>query len=157
MSGIKFDFSKKKFLQSTKKIRDNAAEYTYRDICAARIREDGKEGPASKMDMEAIRQSLHNILTFRRGENILDPEFGIGQVYEMLYTPFDKHTTEKMLKTIRQIVATYEPRVEIVSIPTTYDEDKNEYRMTVNYYVPSLMQSATMEVQLNGRKWLKII
>lgn len=67
----------------------------------------------------------------------------------MLYTTFDKHTTEKMLKTIRNIISTYEPRVEILSIPTEYDEDKNEYKLTVNYYVPSLMESATTQIYIS--------
>lgn len=67
----------------------------------------------------------------------------------MLYTTFDKHTTEKMLKTIRNIISTYEPRVEIISIPTEYDEDKNEYKLTVNYYVPSLMESATTQIYIS--------
>lgn len=79
----------------------------------------------------------------------MTPNFGIGQVYEMLYTTFDKHTTEKMLKTIRNIISTYEPRVEILSIPTEYDEDKNEYKLTVNYYVPSLMESATTQIYIS--------
>lgn len=77
---MKFDFSNKKVFQSTKKIKDNASEYTYRDCCSVRIAVDGDGKPLAKTggssyDMDAIKQSLHNILTFRRGENILDPEF----------------------------------------------------------------------------------
>ncbi len=152
MAGLQFDFSNKKGLRPSKKTRDNV-NYTYRDINTTAFvvdRNDNLSVGSSQYDLAAVRQSLRNIFSFRNGENILDPEFGIGQVYAMLYTTFDKYTTEKMLKTIRTIVSEYEPRVEIISIPTEYDEDKNEYHLTVNYYVPSLMETATMEVYLSN-------
>ena len=56
----------------------------------------------------------------------------------MLYSPYDKYTTQKMINSIKDIISTYEPRIEIISVPTEYDEDKHEFILTVNYNIPTL-------------------
>lgn len=154
MSNLTFDFSVNEAIQPTKELQDNSKNFTYRDIATNKIYlksdkitgdEYIRESDPSLYDAAAVKNALNNILNFKFGENILDPEFGIGDIYQMLYTPFDKHTTEKMLKTIRKIIANYEPRIEVISIPTTYDEDKQEFHMTINYYIPSLLINDTLE------------
>lgn len=158
MANLVFDFSKRDIIQSTKSERDNSEHFLYKDINTSNIfyksdrftgKDTIKEGGSSHYDANAIKNALTNILNFKSGENILDPEFGIGDVYQMLYTPFDKHTTEKMLKTIRSIIGRYEPRIEIISIPTEYDPDKQEFCMTINYFIPSLSINDTMKYYLS--------
>ncbi len=56
----------------------------------------------------------------------------------MLYSPYDKYTTQKMINSIREIISTYEPRIAIISVPVEYDEDKHEFTLTVNYNIPTL-------------------
>jgi phage baseplate assembly protein W len=102
----------------------------------------------SNVDMNAIKTSLRNILSFKNGEQPLDPTFGISKVYEMLYMPFDKYTTQKMVNTIKGIIASYEPRIMITSMPAVYDDDKNEFLITINYIVPKLNKSDSYVVTL---------
>ena len=156
MSVIKFDFSRDAKFGKNEKQKANTSNFTFKDINTSQmtLHEDKftKQEIAKisdpNIDRNAVKAAIHNILTFRGGEAVLDPAFGLGEVYQMLYTPFDKHTTEKMLKTIREIVGKYEPRVEIISIPTTYDEDKNEFLMKVIYRIPELAVEDTYELVL---------
>jgi phage baseplate assembly protein W len=142
---ITFDFSPREINFSTPTSLENAKNYVYRDINTSSFllkEEFNKEivfpPDNSVFDLAAIKNSINNILNFKRGEAILKPEFGLSDIYEYLYSPFDKHMTQKMIKTVRDILTKWEPRIEIVSIPTTYNEDKQEYVMTINYFVPSL-------------------
>lgn len=146
MASIKFDFSINSKLNRSKDKIDNSSNYKFRDINTSNmILEVDKITGAEKvhvsessLNKEAIKSALRNLFSFKGGEDVLDPEFGIGPVYQMLYTPFDKHTTEKMLKTLRDIIAKYEPRIKVESIPTTYDEDSNTFSMKINYIIPDL-------------------
>lgn len=142
---LTFDFSSREINFSTQKSQANSKNYIYRDINTSSFAL--KETDAgdkvitpdnSVYDLLAIKNSLNNLLNFRRGEALLKPDFGLTDIYDYLYTPFDKHTTQKMIKTIRDTITRWEPRIEIISLPTTYNEDKQEFNITINYYVPSL-------------------
>lgn len=156
MASIKFDFSKNAKLGKSKNQVDNTSHYKYRDINTKDIvlskdhitDVETIHSSGSNFDKDAVKEALHNILTFRNGEDILDPDFGIGEIYQMLYTPFDKHTTEKMLKTIREIIRKYEPRINVISIPTEYSEDTNTFSMTIFYEIPELGVSDSYQLIL---------
>lgn len=154
MANITFDFSNESIVHPQGK----ATSFVFKDIGTANFRykvdrvtkaESVIDTNSSNIDKDAVRASLNNILNFRSGDKILDPEFGIGRVYEMLYSPFDKYTTQKMIKTLKEIVASYEPRIEIISMPVAYDEDKQEFSITINYYIPALAMNDTYQIQLS--------
>jgi phage baseplate assembly protein W len=64
------------------------------------------------------------------------PEFGIGQLYELLYSPIDKYTLEKINLTMKSILNLWEPRIYVLSIPIDYDD--SSITMTINYTIPAL-------------------
>lgn len=142
MASIKFDFSNRVVQNS-----ESSSVFRYKDIGTSNLRlkyEIGSEKAilhdidTSNIDKNAIKASLTNIFNFRYGESILNPNFGISPIFEHLYTTFDKLSGQKLLKTLRTILETYEPRIEITSMPATYSEDKNEYQITINYIIPEL-------------------
>lgn len=153
MASIKFSFSNKKVLNQA-----NVTNYKFKDIGTSNIllKYDKYEDKyliydqnTSNVDVDAIKASLKNILSFKNGESILDPEFGLGRVYELLYSTFDQYTSQKLISAVRDIIETYEPRIVILSLPTIYSEDKGEYYVTVNYVIPALNISDKYEVTLS--------
>lgn len=154
MGNISFDFSNETIVHPAGK--ENTA-FIYKDIGTENMRyyENPKTGEvyvndanSSNINANAVKSALANILNFRSGDEVLDPEFGIGKVYQMIYTPYDKYTTQKMINTLKDIISKYEPRIEITSIPVSYNEDKQEFCMTINYYIPSLMLDDSLQVSL---------
>jgi phage baseplate assembly protein W len=154
MGNISFDFSKETVVHP--KGKENTA-YVYKDVGTSNMHyyENEKTGEifvndkdSSNINADAVRTALLNILNFRSGDEILDPEFGIGKVYQMLYTPYDKYTTQKMINTLKDIIATYEPRIQVVSMPVSYNEDKQEFSITINYVIPELMMDDTLQISL---------
>lgn len=73
---------------------------------------------------------------FKTGESPLLPEFGVGQLYEYLYSINDKYTKEKFSKTLESILTTWEPRINIISLPVKTDE--NSITIIINYFIPLL-------------------
>lgn len=153
MANINFTFSNKKVLNQT-----NVTNFKFKDIGTSKIllkydRHNDKyvinDKNTSNIDVDAIKASLANILNFRNGESILDPEFGLDRVYELLYSPFDQYVSQKLIAALREILETYEPRIVIQSLPTIYSEDKGEYYVTINYIIPALNISDKYEATLS--------
>ena len=154
MANISFDFSNESVIYPAGK---ENTPFVYKDIGTSNMKyyEDSMTGKpfvddanSSNINANAVRASLMNILNFRTGDEILNPEFGIGKVYQMLYSPYDKYTTQKMIDTMKSIIFEYEPRIEVISMPTSYDEDKQEFNITINYAIPKLSINDKIEISL---------
>ena len=80
-----------------------------------------------KRDVQAIKQSVRNILLTRRGEKFFDPDFG-GSLTEFLFEPFDIVVEAEMKQRIITTLRNYEPRVKVLSI----NIDDMSYRNALN-------------------------
>lgn len=149
--GISFDFTNRDLLQQSDD-QQQVKKYTFRDIGTSRIvlKEDQMTGKqylndidTSVTDINAVKTALNNIFAFRPGESILMPEFGIGTLYEYLYSPMDKYLVQKITRTIKDIISLWEPRVRITSIPIEYDDITIKF--TIYYDIPELNVSDSYE------------
>ena len=149
--GISFDFTNRELLQQSED-QQQVKKYTYRDIGTSRItlKEDPVTGEqhlsdidTSVTDINAVKTSLNNIFSFRTGESILMPEFGTGSLYEYLYSPMDKYLVQKITRTIKDMISTWEPRIRIKSIPI--ESDDLSIKLTIYYDIPELNVSDSYE------------
>ena len=152
MANLKFDFSHEAVIHP----KGENTGFVYKDIGTSNFKYKEENGnprvtaiDTSAIDTAAIKNSLNNLLNFKDGEEPLEPEFGISKILALIYTPFDKYTAQKMVSTLKGIISYYEPRIEITSIPTLYDEDKGEYELTINYTIPSLSINDSYKVTFN--------
>ena len=128
MANLSFDFSNNVVFNRDK----DTKTYIYRDIGTENfqlIREQSENFSeestlklysvnTSNFDEQAVKSALNNIFKFRLGEEVLEPMFG-NDLYRYLYEPMNKYTAEKISKTIKQMIGTWEPRITIVDIPIT--------------------------------------
>lgn len=154
MANVSFDFSAGAVFR---KGEDSFRKYTYRDIGTSNIREykeqKTKENKiddvdSSNYDQAAIKQSLKNLFMFRQGEQILQPEFG-NQLYRYLYEPFMSFTTDKIIRTIKQMIERWEPRIQIVDIPVEVDEQHQCYYLQLIFLIPTLQKESSVYLSLN--------
>jgi len=68
-----------------------------------------------KRDVEAVKQSVRNILLTRRGEKFFDPDFG-GSLTEFLFENFDPIVKADMEQRIIGTLRNYEPRVKVLDV-----------------------------------------
>lgn len=109
---------------------EGVRSYKYRDIGTDNIRlkygleKNGQikysisDLNTSNFDDVAIKAALNNIFQYRPGQRILQPMFG-NEIYKYLYMPMNKYTAANIVRTIRQMIEQWEPRVEIIDIPCT--------------------------------------
>ena len=138
---LKLDFTTRSITNHSKNVKN----HIYMDIGTSNFKllknritdaETILDSNTTNFDKAAIKTSLNNILHFKTGDSPLLPEFGIGQLYELLYSVNDKYTLEKITKTIKSIITTWEPRISIISLPIKNEDSIVE--ITINYAIPTL-------------------
>ena len=92
------------------------------------------------VNVNAIKNSLHNIFSWTPGERILNPEFG-SRLRKLLYEGITDFNQELIIAEIRNSVSQWEPRVridDIVKLTSIDDAENNTVYLRVIYSIPSL-------------------
>lgn len=153
MANISLDFSAAKIFNNG----DNSfRDYIYRDIGTNNIKNykdpDGVikiyDIDTSLYDDGAIKNSLINLFMFRPGQQILKPEFG-NQLYKYLYQPMLQFTADKIVRTLRDMIQKWQPRITILDMPIQTDSENNTYYIQINYYIPTLKQKSSINIAIN--------
>lgn len=63
-------------------------------------------------DVEAVCQSIHNILNTRTTERIFNPEFG-SELEDLLFEPMDDITTFRIYRFVVSAIERWDPRVTL--------------------------------------------
>jgi len=115
---------------------DTARRYVYSDIDLSFARLPSTDDIAKKIDLQAVKQSVVNIISTARGEVPFRPDFGCN-LRAYLFEPFSEFTKAAAEDTIRLSLGAYEPRVIIDNITVSDDADSNALRITVEYTIKS--------------------
>ena len=92
------------------------------------------------VDVNAVRNAIHNIFSWIPGERILDPEFG-NKIRQYLYEGITDTTSEQITVEIQHAVKKYEPRAEIDGIQridNVQDHENNTIGVNVIWHVVGL-------------------
>lgn len=113
----------------------NAGDYTYRDLNLS-INSDFKGGKLYVNDIYAIRSSLVNLLSIRKGTRILDTDYG-NELDEYLFEQISEENArllgEDLEETLKQ-----EPRVVVQDIEITLNKTESLYSVVIIFAVPTL-------------------
>lgn len=89
-----------------------------------------------KRDVEAVKQSVRNILLTRRGEKFFDPDFG-GSLTEFLFELFDPIVEAEMEERIINTLRNYEPRVKVLNVDITDLSHRNALNLKLEVQILS--------------------
>jgi|SRR5574344_25612 phage baseplate assembly protein W len=112
----------------------------YADISMDSIKVAGKNKVCKDVNINAVKNSLYNIFTWKPGERVLLPEFG-SKLYQYLYQGITDTNRESIVSEIRYVIQQWEPRVnivEVVNATTDQDKDDNTVHLEIIYTIPSL-------------------
>tara|TARA_Y100000591_G_C21830483_1_gene699275 strand:+ start:1484 stop:1912 length:429 start_codon:yes stop_codon:yes gene_type:complete len=93
-------------------------------------------------DVALIKQDLLNHFYTRKGERVMDPEFG-SIIWDLLYEPIDESTKEDLIEDCKTIIAS-DPRVQLIDL--ILDDVGNGIRVDIQLNVLPFNQQATMQV-----------
>ena len=94
------------------------------------------------VNVNAIKNSLHQIFTWIPGERILLPEFG-SNLRKLLYEGITDFNVDRIMAEIRHCISEWEPRVQIykvVNASNVDDTEDNTVHIEVLYTIPGLTE-----------------
>lgn len=83
-------------------------------------------------DIVAIKNSIRNILTTKKGEKILAPEFG-SSLEQYLFEPINEVYGRMIGQEILTSIENFEPRVNVTKIKVVPEPDNNQYQVLLIY------------------------
>jgi phage baseplate assembly protein W len=99
------------------------------------------------VDLDAVKNSVRNLLLTNRYERPFQPAIG-GNLQRYLFEPADQFTLFAISQDIRLTLENYEPRIDQVNVIADFNEDDNEYLITLAFRVITPNQRTDMTVRL---------
>ncbi len=82
----------------------------------------------------AIARAVRNIVLTTPGEKFFDPDFG-SSVSEILFENVDDITAISIEDEIKNCLANYEPRVELIDVNVDPNFDQNQFDVIISYRI----------------------
>ena len=97
------------------------------------------KNPATKdiaklKDVEAVKRSVRNLILTNRFESPFHPEIG-SDISALLFENMTPTIQTLLTDRIRDVLDTYEPRAILSDVIVVGDMDKNQYGVTIKFYV----------------------
>lgn len=102
---------------------------------------------AKRVDVNAVKQSLRNLLFIRKGEKPFRPEIG-SDLHKVLFEPMDFLTVDLMRDIIKEVIKKYEPRVTLQDVEINPQYDSNSYDVILYFYVVGILEPVTFNLTL---------
>jgi phage baseplate assembly protein W len=87
-----------------------------------------------KVDEEAIKTSIRNLISTKNYERPFHPEIGC-QLFTLLFENFTSVTAQVMKKTIFDAINKFEPRVQILDVKLSETEDQNNLDVSITFSI----------------------
>ena len=98
-------------------------------------------------DVDAVKQSVRNILFTNKGERLFQPSIGSG-VFDLLFEHADPLTFQAVRDNIKDVLSVLEPRINQIQVQIEDDIDKNEIAVTINFNVAGVANNESVDFYL---------
>jgi hypothetical protein len=106
----------------------------YKDISLSFERNLATQDIIQKTDIEAVKQSVKNLILTNHYERPFHPEIG-SSVRNILFEPINPITASTLTRLIGEVIANFEPRARLVGVDARPNFDDNAYEVTISFYV----------------------
>lgn len=100
-----------------------------------------------KIDEEAIKASVRNLIQTKNFERPFHPEIG-SQIYSLLFENFTPVIAQVMKKTIFDTIEKFEPRVTVTEVKIQERPDSNELGVDIQFLINSNDQLVTLKTTI---------
>ena len=102
---------------------------------------------ASLTNIEAVKRSVRNLINTNFYERPFHPEIG-SNVRSVLFEPVSPIVATVLERHIRDVIANFEPRAELVDVIVSDNSDANEYRVQIKFFIVNSSDIADMNIFL---------
>lgn len=122
------------------------------DLAFTRVGENNPYSLAVKKDLNAINQSLTNLILTRKGEKGFSPLFGTN-VVSLLFETIGSLQEITLKEEIRFAIKTFEPRVEFIDVEfDDSDIDTNQVKIRINFRLVNEQSQRELVVEVQRRR-----
>ena len=89
-------------------------------------------------DLELVKQNLNNHFSIRKGEKLMQPNFG-SIIWNILFEPLTSEIKDVIVDDIKQVVA-YDPRTQVTNVIVTEFEHGIQIEIEL-FYIPTNQSS----------------
>ena len=106
----------------------------YRDLDLFFAKKSGSKDVRKVTDIQAVKRSVRNLVLLNFYEKPFHPEIGSG-IRDMLFENMSPITAFALTKKIEDVIENFEPRVRLISVRADPNLDRNEYEVTIEFFV----------------------
>jgi len=103
------------------------------------------EFPASSSSVDAIEDSIRNILLTAKGERYMRPTFGVG-IYSYVFENLTEIMKARLSRDIRQALNEHERRIRVLIVKVLDGDDENTLECDIVYSAAGEVQNLSMQV-----------
>ena len=118
--------------QGQNNIDRNVRQYKDLDLFFAKTQ--GSKDVRKVTDIAAVKRSVRNLVLLNHYEKPFHPEIGSG-IRDMLFENMSNMTAFILTKKIEDVIENFEPRVRLISVRADPNLDRNEYEVTIEFFV----------------------
>lgn len=100
-----------------------------------------------KVNVEAVKQSIRNIVLTDRGERLYNPEFG-GNIQALLFENMTPQVFIHAEQYIRNTIEAFEPRAEIVDLYLADTLDDHGVQVTIIFRIINIQEPIQLDIVL---------
>ena len=101
----------------------------------------------TKSDLDAIKQSLKNLLFTNFGERPFQHNL-YGNLNNLLFEPLDDIVIEELKKSITTVINNFEPRIRVIYLDVKGGIDENEVSVTIQFNMINIIEPQTIKTIL---------
>ena len=102
---------------------------------------------ATLSNVEAVKRSVRNLVNTNFYERPFHPEIG-SNVRSVLFEPVSPSVATVLERHVRDVIANFEPRAELVDVIVSDNSDANEYRVQIKFFIVNSSDVADMNIFL---------
>ena len=106
----------------------------YRDLDLFFAKTQSSKDVRQVTDIQAVKRSVRNLVLLNHYEKPFHPEIGSG-IRDMLFENMSNMTAIILARKIEDVIENFEPRVRLISVRADPNLDRNEYEVTIEFFV----------------------
>jgi phage baseplate assembly protein W len=106
----------------------------YKDLDLFFAKKSGSKDIRKVTDIQAVKRSVRNLVLLNHYEKPFHPEIGSG-IRDMLFENMSTMTAIILARKIEDVIENFEPRVRLISVRADSNLDRNEYEVTIEFFV----------------------
>ena len=118
--------------QGQSNIDRNVRQYTDLDLFFGK--KSTSKDISKVTDIQSVKRSIRNLVLTNHYEKPFHPEIGSG-VRGILFEPMTPLTAHILTRNIEDVIENFEPRARLISVRAFPYLDRNEYEVTIEFFV----------------------